>query len=169
MILFILISCTRLNPYRGNGRFRRPLLNLSWQFDVFDEIPVVVTKVGYWPSGHSAHRVRKAQQTFCDSDLMAACVSMNDTSRFYHYDATSFLIGGHRIAKAYLGLKLTQPNLVCPQSSMEPSWSPTKLPTPDISSQDLISGISPKSAGALNENGWFKHVISAIILILAVQ
>ena len=70
----------------------------------------MVTKVGYWPNGHNAHRVRKAQQTFCDSDLMATCVSMNDTLSLR---STSFLIGGHRIAKAYHGLKKKQLNFTC--------------------------------------------------------
>ena len=180
------------STYLGNltyliARVRAEMFNSSesgtWRCS--EEIPVVVTKVGYWPNGHNAHRIRMAQQTFCDSDLMAACVSMNDTSRFYHYDATSFLIGGHRIAKAYLGLKKKQLNFICPQSSVEPSWtstelsadsswSPTKLPTPQISSQDMISGpimvggtTTPKSAGVIN--GCFKHVIYAIILIIAVQ
>jgi hypothetical protein len=50
---------------------------------------------------------------------MATCVSMNDTSRFYHYDATSFLIGGHRIAKAYLDMKSTHMNFTCKERSKD--------------------------------------------------
>lgn len=104
-----------------------------------EEIPVIVSKVGFWPQGPSSRHIRKAQQAYCDSDSMAACVTMNDTSRFYHFDATSFLIGGHRIAKAYLNLTSAQMNFSCPLA-VTPSNTPTELPTPLISDPGLISG-----------------------------
>ena len=77
-----------------------------------EEIPVIIAVIGYWPQGDSASRIRHAQQTFCDEDPRAKCVSMYDLSRNYHFDATSFLISGHRMAEAYLDL--AKANVTCP-------------------------------------------------------
>ena len=112
---------------------------LTWR--CLEEIPVIVSMVGYWPGNNEAKLIRNAQQAYCDSDVRSACVPMNDTSRFYHYDATSFLIGGHRIANAYLQLKSTQMNFTCrppttstpsipPAPTNPPTSRPTKHPTP---------------------------------------
>ena len=86
---------------------------------------MVVVKIGYWPNRNKAQRIRDAQQTYCDEDPRAACVPMIDLSRFYHLDATSFLIGGNRIADAYLTL-LAEESSVCPGT---PTKDPTKMPT----------------------------------------
>ena len=91
-----------------------------------DEIPAIISKLGFWPGGINAQRIRDAQQAFCDNDSRSACVNMNDTSRFYHYDPISFLIGGHRMANAYLHLNSTQMSFMCPMPTSRPT---TRLPT----------------------------------------
>jgi hypothetical protein len=59
--------------------------------------------VGYWPGSDNAaaKRTRDAQARLCNEDPRAVLVTTNDLSRFYHYDAASFLISGNRIAHAY--------------------------------------------------------------------
>jgi hypothetical protein len=99
-----------------------------------EEIPAIISKLGFWPGGISAQRIRDAQQAFCDKDSRSACVNMNDTSRFYHYDPISFLIGGHRMANAYLRLKSTQLSFICPTptstpTTRRPTSKPTRRPT----------------------------------------
>jgi hypothetical protein len=89
-----------------------------------EEIPAIISKLGFWPNRYNAQRIRDAQQAFCDSDLRSACVTMNDTSRFYHYDPISVLIGGNRMANAYLRLKSTQMSFICP-----PTAAPTTAPS----------------------------------------
>ena len=42
-----------------------------------------------------------------------------DLARFYHFDATSFLIGGNRIAVAYQ--KALESNFTCPEPTLSPS------------------------------------------------
>ena len=55
-----------------------------------------------------------------------------DLARFYHFDATSFLVGGNRIAVAYQ--KALQSNFTCPEptatttSTTQPPPSTTTLP-----------------------------------------
>ena len=51
-----------------------------------------------------------------------------DLARFYHFDATSFLIGGNRIAVAYQ--KALESNFTCPEPTLSPpTGSPTGSPT----------------------------------------
>ena len=69
-----------------------------------EQIPAIIAVIGYWPQGDSASRIRHAQQTFCNEDPRATCVNMYDLSRNYHFDATTFLISGHRMAEAYIDL-----------------------------------------------------------------
>ena len=47
-----------------------------------------------------------------------------DLARFYHFDATSFLVGGNRIAMAYQ--KALESNFTCPEPTL--SSSPTDSP-----------------------------------------
>eukprot|EP00984_Skeletonema_dohrnii_P035252 scaffold34795_cov183-Skeletonema_dohrnii-CCMP3373.AAC.1 len=72
----------------------------SWRCK--EEIPVVIVQVGYWPGYNNAtRRTRDAQARFCTQDPRAVLVKTDDLSRYYHYDAASFLISGNRIANAY--------------------------------------------------------------------
>jgi hypothetical protein len=75
--------------------------SMTWQCK--EEIPVVIVQVGYWPGSDNAaaKRTRDAQARLCNEDPRAVLVTTNDLSRFYHYDAASFLISGNRIAHAY--------------------------------------------------------------------
>ena len=94
-----------------------------------EEIPAIISKLGFWPDGHNAQRIRDAQQAFCDNESRSECVNMNDMSRFYHYDPISFLIGGHRMANAYLRLNSTRMNFTCPQHEVPTTRRPTSKPT----------------------------------------
>jgi len=53
-----------------------------------------------------------------------------DLARFYHFDATSFLIGGNRIAMAYQ--KALESNYTCPEPMSPSPTSPS--PTDPFSS-----------------------------------
>ena len=108
----------------------------TWQCK--EEIPVVIVQIGYWPQRVEAQRVRDAQRQFCQGDPRAEMVTMNDLSRFYHFDAASFLIGGHRIAQAYdkarnvnITCPLTPPPTasICSHMSLPPTPNPTSAPT----------------------------------------
>lgn len=91
----------------------------AWQCK--QEIPVVVVQIGYWPQNDRAQRVREAQVEYCDGDPRAELAIMDDLSRFYHFDAPSFLISGHRIAQAYRSA--VQRNVTCPSTSAPNSSS----------------------------------------------
>jgi hypothetical protein len=80
--------------------------SMAWQCK--EEIPVVIVQVGYWPrpdnnpaARRAAQRTRDAQARLCNEDPRAVLVKTDDLSRFYHFDAASFLISGNRIAHAY--------------------------------------------------------------------
>ena len=90
-----------------------------------EEIPVVIVQVGYWPADNAAgQRVRDAQAKLCDEDPRAVLVKTDDLSRFYHYDAVSFLITGRRIAYAYK--EALEGVVECPKSVTDvPSSSPS--------------------------------------------
>mmetsp|Transcript_23014 Transcript_23014/g.34333 ORF Transcript_23014/g.34333 Transcript_23014/m.34333 type:complete len:601 (+) Transcript_23014:77-1879(+) len=115
-----------------------------------EEIPVVIVQVGYWPGYNNAtRRTRDAQARFCTQDPRAVLVKTDDLSRYYHYDAASFLISGNRIAHAYqeaLGGVVECPDDRVPSSSpsenlsMEPSMS--LEPTVLRMETDLPSSIS---------------------------
>mmetsp|Transcript_27820 Transcript_27820/g.50757 ORF Transcript_27820/g.50757 Transcript_27820/m.50757 type:complete len:546 (+) Transcript_27820:146-1783(+) len=85
----------------------------TWQCK--EQIPVVVVQIGYWPQGGRWQRVREAQADYTASDPKAELVKTDDLSRFYHFDAPSFLIGGNRIARAYQAAM--QASVSCPQTS----------------------------------------------------
>ncbi len=91
-----------------------------------EEIPVVIVQVGYWPADNDAgQRVRDAQAKLCNEDPRAVLVKTDDLSRFYHYDAVSFLITGRRIAYAYK--EALEGVVECPKSVTDvPSSSPSK-------------------------------------------
>ena len=73
-----------------------------WQCKEEIPVPVVIVQVGFWPPNNDAgQRVRDAQAKLCNEDPRAVLVKTDDLSRFYHYDAVSFLITGRRIAYAY--------------------------------------------------------------------
>mmetsp|Transcript_16152 Transcript_16152/g.34924 ORF Transcript_16152/g.34924 Transcript_16152/m.34924 type:complete len:230 (+) Transcript_16152:1366-2055(+) len=93
-----------------------------------EQIPVVVVQIGYWPQDNNgrAQRVREAQAKYTAIDPRAELVKLDDLSRFYHFDAPSFLIGGNRIARAYQAVM--QASVSCPQTSA-PTYSPTNSPT----------------------------------------
>lgn len=85
-----------------------------------EEIPAVIVQIGYWTQYTRSRIVRDAQFNFTQNDARAKMVVMNDTSRFFHFDAASFVIGGYRIAKA-LEDALQEP-VTCPPP---PTPSPT--------------------------------------------
>lgn len=103
-----------------------------------EEIPVVVVQIGYWPQNERARRVREAQARFCDEDPRASLVVMDDLSRFFHFDATSFLIGGSRIAMAWQAA-LQNTTLVC-STSQTPAASTKQLKFCPSLSKDQCSG-----------------------------
>ena len=73
--------------------------SITWRCK--EEIPVVIVQVGSWPGRDAARRTRDAQARFCTQDPRAVLVKTDDLSRYYHYDAASFLISGNRMAHAY--------------------------------------------------------------------
>lgn len=77
-----------------------------------EEIPVIIVQLGHWPEQDRSDRVRAAQASFVSADPKAELVKMNDLSRFYHFDAVSFLISGRRIAYAYQAA--SQASFTCP-------------------------------------------------------
>ena len=77
-----------------------------------EEIPVIIVQLGHWPEQDRSDRVRAAQASFVSADPRAELVKMNDLSRFYHFDAVSFLISGRRIAYAYQAA--SQASFTCP-------------------------------------------------------
>ncbi len=92
--------------YLGNltglvNEVRTLMFDTSKMWQCKEEIPVVIVQVGFWPENDAGQRVRDAQAKFCDEDPRAVLVKTDDLSRFYHYDAVSFLITGRRIAYAY--------------------------------------------------------------------
>ena len=101
-----------------------------------EEIPAVIVQLGSWPGGARAERVRHAQVQFCAGDPRAELVTMADTSPFYHFDAASFLVGGHRMAAAY-GRAL-RASVSCPTSA--PS---TNAPT---STRTSVPSVEPTRA-----------------------
>lgn len=90
------------------------------------QIPIIVVQNGFWPQNFSADVIREAQEAFAMNDPRAALVRTKDLGRFFHYDATSFLISGDRIANAI------EPLLVGPPSE-SPSQVPSALPTGPMS------------------------------------
>eukprot|EP00985_Skeletonema_marinoi_P016673 scaffold8993_cov207-Skeletonema_marinoi.AAC.29 len=116
-----------------------------------EEIPVVIVQVGFWPGyKDAANRTRDAQARFCNQDPRAVLVKTDDLSRYYHYDAASFLISGNRIARAYqeaLGGVVECPDDRVPSSSpseksMEPSMSLEPTVTVMRLETDLSSSIN---------------------------
>lgn len=83
-----------------------------------EEIPVIIVQLGHWPEQDRSDRVRAAQASFVSADPKAELVKMNDLSRFYHFDAVSFLISGRRIAYAYQAA--SQASFTCPPPPLEP-------------------------------------------------
>ena len=83
------------------------------------------------PQRDRAQRVRDAQAKYCEEDPRAEMVISNDLGRYYHYDATSMLIIGNRIAHAYQ--KALDADVTCPVPTISPvptvSTSPTAYPT----------------------------------------
>ena len=65
------------------------------------EIPAVVVHAQPNPGSDRIRRVRDAQARFVAADPRAALATLDDLSPFFHYEATSFLVGGWRIAAAY--------------------------------------------------------------------
>jgi hypothetical protein len=138
--------------------------SMAWQCK--EEIPVVIVQVGYWPgSNAAAQRTRDAQARLCNEDPRAVLVKTDDLSRFYHFDAASFLISGNRIAHAYqeaLGGVVECPDRV---SSSLPSGIasefPVTAPTADFStSSHVCEGSNAKffklsiNAGASSNTSW---------------
>jgi hypothetical protein len=107
-----------------------------------EEIPVVIVQVGYWPADNDAgQRVRDAQAKSCNEDPRAVLVKTDDLSRFYHYDAVSFLITGRRIAYAYK--EALESVVECPKSVTDvPSSSPSK----EVSTQPTTVTASPRKS-----------------------
>jgi hypothetical protein len=138
--------------YLGNltglvDEVRTLMFDNSKMWQCKEEIPVVIVQVGFWPENDAARRVRDAQAKFCDEDPRAVLVKTDDLSRFYHYDAVSFLITGRRIAYAYkealervgvcpggasfgVGVATTFPTVAPTKQSTtsEPSVAPTNEP-----------------------------------------
>ena len=123
--------------------------SITWQCK--EEIPVVIVQVGFWPGyKDAANRTRDAQAKFCNQDPRAVLVKTDDLSRYYHYDAASFLISGNRIAQAYqeaLGGVVECPDDRVPSSSpseksMEPSMSLEPTVTVMRLETDLPSSIN---------------------------
>lgn len=83
------------------------------------------------PQRDRAQRVRDAQAKYCEEDPRAEMVISNDLGRYYHYDATSMLIIGNRIAHAYQ--KALDADVTCPAPTISPvptvSTSPSSYPT----------------------------------------
>ena len=83
------------------------------------------------PQRDRAQRVRDAQAKYCEEDPRAEMVISNDLGRYYHYDATSMLIIGNRIAQAYQ--KALDSDVTCPAPTISPvptvSASPSSYPT----------------------------------------
>ena len=141
--------------YLGNltgliGSVRAEMFDASqagtWQCK--EEIPVVVVQIGHWPQYDRAKRVREAQTQYCAGDPKAELVIMEDLSRNYHFDAPSFLIGGHRIAQAYQAA--AQASVTCPLT-LAPSFSPTQPPT------SALSISSSPSQPSLTSTQWYMN------------
>jgi len=74
-------------------------------FQTPEDIPVVIVQLGCWPTGFFLGQlIMEAERAFVDQDSNSALVKTNDLSCFYHYDVSSHLIIGERIAKAMDGL-----------------------------------------------------------------
>eukprot|EP00984_Skeletonema_dohrnii_P004911 scaffold1733_cov122-Skeletonema_dohrnii-CCMP3373.AAC.4 len=104
-----------------------------------EEIPVVIVQVGSWPGRDAAKRTRDAQARFCNQDPRAVLVKTDDLSRYYHYDAASFLISGNRIANAYqeaLGGVVECPDGV-------PSSSPPNIESSFVPTTHFVSSYIP--------------------------
>jgi len=86
------------------------------------------------PQNQRAQNVRDAQAQYCEDDPRAEMAITYDLARFYHFDATSFLIGGNRIAMAYQ--KALESNFTCPEPTLSssptgsPFWSTTDTESP---------------------------------------
>ena len=63
-----------------------------------------------------AERVREAQAQFCREDSRCRLVPTDDLSRFYHFDAASMLVIGHRVAQAYQ--EALQMHAACPEARL---------------------------------------------------
>ncbi|KAL7456689.1 hypothetical protein ACHAWC_009012 [Mediolabrus comicus] len=112
-----------------------------------EEIPVVIVQVGYWPADNNAgQRVRDAQAKLCNDDPRAVLVKTDDLSRFYHYDAVSFLITGRRIAYAYK--EALESVVECPKSG---TGVPSSSPSKEVSTQPTtvtVTAASPSKSSA---------------------
>jgi hypothetical protein len=171
--------------YLGNltglvDEVRTLMFDNSKMWQCKEEIPVVIVQVGFWPENDAARRVRDAQAKFCNEDPRAVLVKTDDLSRFYHYDAVSFLITGRRIAYAYkealgnvgvcpggasfgVGVATTFPSVApTKQPTSEPSVAPTKQPTsepvqltvfPTLAQTSAAPTIKPTSAVVATATG----------------
>ena len=97
------------------------------------QIPIIVVQNGFWPQNSNADVIREAQEVFTMTDPRAALVRTKDLGRFFHYDATSFLISGDRIASAIEPLLLAGPPSA--QMSEIPSATPSLKPSATPSAQ----------------------------------
>lgn len=123
--LDILMSDLRLEMCKADAGCQGPL-----------QIPIIVVQNGFWPQNSNADVIREAQEVFAMTDPRAALVRTKDLGRFFHYDATSFLISGDRIANAIEPLLLFGPPSEQPLASAHPSaQSPAPSTRPSVSAQ----------------------------------